>query len=204
MVDATDEAQVDGWLENVMKKAEGLDIVFNAIGPRPGAAGYATPATQLPLDMFFLPLTLIVGSQFLTARAAARRMAAQRRGAIVTLTATLSGGFVPFMAGITAACGAVEAMTRSLAAELGPAGIRVNCVRAGGMPETRTIQETLALMARTRGTAPGEPGARTMSTVMGRPVHLDDTAATVAWLASDAANGVAGQVVNVCAGALVS
>jgi len=43
-----------------------------------------------------------------------------------------------------------------------------------------------------------------MSTVLGRPVRLDETAAAVAWLASNAASGVAGQVVNVCAGALVS
>lgn len=34
-----------------------------------------------------------------------------------------------------AACGAVEALSRTLATEFGPAGIRVNCVRAGGMLE---------------------------------------------------------------------
>jgi NAD(P)-dependent dehydrogenase (short-subunit alcohol dehydrogenase family) len=64
--------------------------------------------------------------------------------------------------------------------------------------------ETLALMARARGTTPGEAGARTTSTVLGPPVRLDEAAAAVAWLASDAASGVAGQVVYVCAGALVS
>jgi 3-oxoacyl-[acyl-carrier protein] reductase len=200
VVDATDETQVEGWLDNLAKQADGLDIVFNAIGPRAAAAGNATPSTRLPVDTFLLPLTLIVGSQFLTARVAARRMAAQGRGAIVTLSASLSGGFMPFMAGITAACGAMEAMTRSLAAEFG----RLNCVCAGGMPETRTIGETLELMARARGTTLGEAGSRTMSTVLGRPVRLDEAAAAVAWLASDAASGVAGQVVNVCAGALVS
>src|SRR5262245_31865112 len=131
VVDATEETQVEGWLNDVAKQSDSLDIVFNAIGPRPSAAGYATPSVHLPLDTFLLPLRLIVGSQFLTARVAARRMAAQGRGAIVILSASLSGGFVPFMAGITAACGALEAMTRSLAAEFGPAGVRVNCVRSG-------------------------------------------------------------------------
>jgi len=191
VVDATDETQVEGWFDHLAKQADGLDIVFNAVGPRAAAAGYATPSTRLPVDTFLLPLMLIVGSQFLTARVAARRMAAQGRGAIVTLSASLSGGFVPFMAGITAAC--VEAMSRSLAAEFGPDGVRLNCVRAGGMPETRTIRETLALMARERGTTPGEADARTMSTVLGRPVRLDKAAAAVAWLASDAASGVAGR-----------
>src|SRR4029450_8693468 len=124
--------------------------LLTAIGPRAALAGYATPSTRLPVDTFLLPLTLIVGSQFLTARVAARRMAAQGRGPIVTLSASLSGGFVPFMAGITAACGAVEAMTRSLAAEFGPDGVRLDCVRAGGMPETRTIRQALSLMALAR------------------------------------------------------
>jgi 3-oxoacyl-[acyl-carrier protein] reductase len=129
VVDATDETQVEGWLDDLAKQADGLDIVFNAIGLRAAAVGYATPSTRLPVDTFLLPLTLIVGSQFLTARVAARRMAVQGRGAIVTLFASLSGG-------------AVEAMTRSLAAEFGPDGVRLNCVRAGGMPEARTIRES--------------------------------------------------------------
>src|SRR5262249_18092962 len=81
VVDPTDEAQVEGWLHAVTKQADGLEIVFNAIGPRPSAAGYATPSVHLPLDTFLLPLTLIVGSQFLTARAAARRLAPHRAGA---------------------------------------------------------------------------------------------------------------------------
>src|SRR5262249_57295849 len=115
---------VEGWLHAVTKQADGLEIVFNAIGPRPSAAGYATPSVHLPLDTFLLPLTLIVGSQYLTARAAARRMATQGRGAIVTLSASLSGAFVPFMAGITPACGAVGAVNRSLAGRLVPGRVR--------------------------------------------------------------------------------
>jgi enoyl-[acyl-carrier-protein] reductase (NADH) len=40
--------------------------------------------------------------------------------------------------------------------------------------------------------------------VLRRPLRVEETAATVAWVASDLASGVAGQVVNVCAGAIVS
>ena len=40
--------------------------------------------------------------------------------------------------------------------------------------------------------------------VLRRPLRVDETATTVAWVASDFASGVAGQVVNVCAGAIVS
>ncbi len=108
-----------------------------------------------------------------------------------------------FMAGITAACGATEAMTRSLAAELGPYGVRVNCVRAGGMPFTRTIRETVAAIARTTGVAANDPGS-SPANALNRPLTVDETAAMVAFVASDLASGVTGQVLNVCAGSVVS
>ncbi len=204
VVDGTDEAAVTAWTDDVAVKAGGLDIVFNAVGPRAAVAGYALPSLSLTLDQFSLPLGLIVRSQFLTARAAARHMLPRGRGSIVFLSASLTGHFIPFMAGITAACGAVEALSRTLAAEFGPAGVRVNCVRAGGMTETRTIVETSARMTATVGAHVGGGGRSVESPVMGRPVRVEETARAVAWLASDDASGIAGQVVNVCAGAIVS
>jgi 3-oxoacyl-[acyl-carrier protein] reductase len=204
LVDATDERQVTSYIEQVHGQCEGIDIVFNAIGPRVADALYATSAVELPLDKFMLPLRTIVASQFLTARSAARFMTAQRRGAIVLLSASLSGQFVPFMSGITAACGAIEGLTHTLAAEFGPGGVRVNCVRAGGMPETRTILETTAAMAKTLGSSVEDASRPTVGNVLGRPLRVEETAAAVAYLASDDASGIAGQVVNVCAGAIAA
>lgn len=202
-VDATDEGQVSAYFDEMSERGQTPDIVFNAIGPRAAEADYARPAATLSREKFLLPMETIVWSQFLTARtAAAHLMAQQRPGAIVTLSASLSGQFVPFMSGITAACGAVEALTRTLAAEYGHAGIRVNCVRAGGMPDTRTIRETTAQMSATMGVA-AEPGDPTGGNALGRPVRVEETARMVALVASDHASGVAGQVVNVCGGALV-
>jgi len=121
----------------------------------------------------------------------------------VLLSASLSGKMVPYMAGITAACGAIDALTRSLAAEWGPAGVRVNCVRAGGMPETRTIQETFAQMARTSGATQADVARSTVANALQRSVTVAETAEAVAFLASERARGMSGQVVNVCAGAMV-
>lgn len=204
VVDGTDEGAVTSWVDEVATRTGGIDVVFNAVGPRAAVAGYAQPAPELSLDQFSLPLRLIVISQFLSARAAARHMLPRGRGSIVFLSASLTGHFIPFMAGITAACGAVEALSRTLAAEFGPAGVRVNCVRAGGMTETRTIVETSARMAAAMGATADSAGRSGESTVLNRAVGIEETARAVAWLASDDASGIAGQVVNVCAGAIVS
>jgi 3-oxoacyl-[acyl-carrier protein] reductase len=105
------------------------------------------------------------------------------------LTAGLSAMAAPYVAGLSAACAAVEGMTRSLAGELGASGIRVNCVRASAMAETRTIRETSTRLA-----ALGAP-PRIPARPLGRPLTVAETAATAAYLASDRASGMTGQVV---------
>jgi 3-oxoacyl-[acyl-carrier protein] reductase len=203
VVDATDPDAVRTYVDDVATTAGRIDFVFNGIGLRCAEAGYATPSTSLDPAMFRRTLDVICGSTFLTAREAARHMTRRGSGVVVTLSASLSGLFVPHMAGITAACGAVEALTRTLAAEYGPHGVRVNCVRAAGMPETRTIQETGAQMVATLRLDPAAAPPGLTGNALGRPVTLADTAATACYLASDAASGITGQVVNVCAGQLV-
>lgn len=198
VVDATDEKAVTDYVARVAEAAGHLDVVFNGIGGRPSDLGYPENSTTTPLDHFMTPLHRIVGSTFLTARTVAPYMVKQRSGAIVILSATLSGMTAPNMAGISAACGAVEALTRSLAGEFGPSGIRVNCVRGSGMPETRTIQETVAGQIELTGMPP-----KMELPPLGRPITVSETAKTAAFLASDLASGMTGQVVTVCAGSFV-
>lgn len=202
VVDATDAAAIDEHLARVARDAGGIDITFDAIGPRAADVGYGLRCVDLTGEDFLRTIALIAGSQFLVARSVARHMSARRSGAIITLSASLSGQFVPFMAGITAACSAVEGMTRSLAAELGPHGVRVNCLRAGGLPETRTIQETLAAISRTTG-APLDD-ARGSTNLRRRALTVQEIAAMVSFVGSDLASGVTGQILNVCGGTVVS
>lgn len=201
VVDATDEGAVERHLARVVSERGRLDVVFDAIGPRPDALGYGQPITRLSTDAFLRTFALVCGSQLLVARAAARHMVTARTGCIVTLSASLAAQCVPYMAGISAAYGAVEALTRSLAAELGPYGVRVNAVRAGGMPGTRTLRETFAALARTTG-APAEPPPP--QNPLRRAVVPEDVAHVVAMLASDDAGAMTGQVVDVSAGAVVA
>ncbi len=155
-VDATDLAEIDAYLDRVVATTGSIDVVFNGIGGRPVDLGYPALSTEQSLDDFMVPVRLIVGSQFLTARSAGRHMAQAGYGSIVMLAAGLGAIGRPHVAGISAACAAVEGMTRSLSAEFGSRGIRVNCVRASAMPETRTIRETGAALV-SLGAAPRIP-----------------------------------------------
>jgi 3-oxoacyl-[acyl-carrier protein] reductase len=199
VLDATDPDAVDAYVARVAERAGRIDAAFNAIGGRPDELGYPRRSPEVPFDEFMEPLRRILGSTFLTARAVGARMVQQSGGgAIVTLSATLTGMTAPHMASITATCGAIEALTRSLAGEFGPAGVRVNCVRGSAMPETRTIRETFAGQAALAGGPP-----MMALPPLGRPITVKETAATAAFLASPSASGMTGQVVTVCAGAFV-
>src|SRR6185436_16766746 len=107
VVDATDDAAVSAWVDGIARERGRVDVVFNAIGLRCAEGGYALPSPTLSYAQFLLPLQVITGSHFLTARAAARHMIRQRAGAIVTLSASLTRLYVPCMAGITAAHAAI-------------------------------------------------------------------------------------------------
>lgn len=195
-IDACDETAVETYV--AAKAAEvGIDVVFNPIGPRAGDAGYGTPSPVLSYPHWRMAIDTIAGSQFMTARASQKHM--RPGGSIVMLSSTLVSSMVPFMAGVTAACGAVEVMTQVLAAECGQSGVRVNCVRPTAMDETRTIKETNAAMRKALGIpadAPPVPSQR----ALGRAITTQDTAGAVAFLASDMAGGVSGQVLQVCGG----
>src|SRR5262245_60710292 len=92
-VDAQDEPAVGAYLDRVANEAGRIDILLNVIGPQPQEYGNATSTLELPLEQFLLPLTNLVSSQFITARAAARHMVEQRSGVILFVTATLSRGY---------------------------------------------------------------------------------------------------------------
>lgn len=196
VVDATSEDEVAAYVGRVGDGAGGIDVVFNGIGGRPANLKYPAATATLSLEDFMVPQEKILASTFVTSKVAGAAMAAQGSGSIVNLSASLSGVPIPFMVALSATCGAIEALTRSLAAELSPGGVRVNCVRGDAMPETSTIQETMAGTARVLGVdvadAPPPPG-----TPLGRPISVAETAATAAFLASDLSSGTTAQVVDV-------
>jgi NAD(P)-dependent dehydrogenase (short-subunit alcohol dehydrogenase family) len=187
-VDAMKEAQIEAYFQQIVAENGKIDIVFNGIGVRPSESDYGTFTTQLPFAQFMKPIETHVGSQFLTSRIGAKyMMQTQSQGTILTLTASLSRLKLPFMAGVTAACTAIEGLTRVMASEFGQAGIKVICINPTSLSETRTIKETSAANAKSMQ-MPVEAFNAMLAQqyLLKKSPTLKDVGETAAFLASDA------------------
>ena len=102
---------------------------------------------DLPVEEFIVPLATMVRSRFITARAAARRMIKQHFGVIIFVTGSPARPHVPGATAIGAAFAAMENLTGNLAFEVSPLGVRVVCVRTVASVDSRSIQETMELVA---------------------------------------------------------
>jgi 3-oxoacyl-[acyl-carrier protein] reductase len=198
-VDALDEDAVTSYLDTVAATGR-IDIMFNAMGPQAVEYRNATSTLDLPVEAFMLPMTTILRSQFITARAAARHFSKAGSGVIVFLTATPSQGLAN-TAAIGAAYGALESLTRSLAVDLGPLGVRVVCVRSMLMAETRVGQQTIEMAA----AASGLPKRKMAEIITSRPLlrrspTLAETAKLVSFVASQEASTLTGAIINSSSG----
>ena len=200
-VDALDAEAVDEHLDTVVERAGGVDISFNAIGP--GPTSDRTPLTELSADDFARPVAFYTNSNFITATASARRMNGRGSGVVLTLTAVPGRLPARLIGGAAAAWGGVEAFSRSLALEVGPAGIRVVCLRAHAIPETPLIEENFATAASAAGvTAAQFQAILEEGTLLKRLPTLAEVADTAAFLASDRAGAMTATVANLSAGSI--
>ncbi|MGW3291651.1 SDR family NAD(P)-dependent oxidoreductase [Streptomyces sp. NPDC001002] len=193
VVDALDEAAVEAHAESVGD----IDISFNLVsrGDVQGA-----PLTDLAVDDFLRPVLNGVRANFITARAAGRRMAERGSGVILTLNSASAHGS-PMMGGTGPADAAIDTLVRNLAVELGPRGVRAVGLWAAGVPETFTVEKLAAVNpaideAAVAGIVQGLAGMR----MTRRNPTLAEVVATAVFLASDRAAGITGTFVNVTGG----
>jgi NAD(P)-dependent dehydrogenase (short-subunit alcohol dehydrogenase family) len=201
-VDALDEEAVGKHLQFVIDKAGRIDISFNAVGI-PDTKIVGVPLVELHIEQFSLPITAYTTSYFLTARLAARHMIPNRSGVILRVTALHSRTGIPLVGGYGPAQAAMEALTRSLSAELAPQGIRVVGLRPQGMPETRTIRNAFEPRAKATGLTWGQFQEFLASkTHPRRLMTLEEMANVAVFMASDKASGMTGTTVNLTMGSL--
>lgn len=133
VVDALDEQAVDDHLRDVASEAGSVDVSFNLIS-RGDMQG--TPLVEMKADDLLRAVVNGLRSNFLTARAAGRRMIEQGSGVILHLNSASGAAAMPGMGSTGPADAATEAFMRYLAAELGPHGIRVCGIWTAGVAET--------------------------------------------------------------------
>lgn len=202
-VDVLDPMQVDAAFATVQQHLGSVDAVFNGVGPRAADAGYGTTLADLSLDSFTDLHRLVVGGQFVTARAAARHWTSVgQAGTVLTLSSSLSRLKMSGMAGLASASAAIEGLTRAIAAELAPLGGRAICINATAMPETRTINETNALQAKRLGILPAALMAgMQQGYLLGRGPSLEELGDLIAFAASPAGAILNGHVIDADRGA---
>jgi 3-oxoacyl-[acyl-carrier protein] reductase len=204
VVDAMEQDAVDRHADEVAATAGRIDVALNAVG-FDHVQGLAIADTSLA--DYLHPVTGYLQTNFVTAKAAARHMIAQESGVILTIStpgARLSGrGLI----GNAAQSAGLEGFSRALAGELGPAGVRVVCVRPHAMADAYDISYTGTMFGRiaaTSGTSRDEwLAALASSTLLGRLPTLDELAEYFAFAASDRARSMTGSIANLTSGALV-
>jgi NAD(P)-dependent dehydrogenase (short-subunit alcohol dehydrogenase family) len=201
-VDALDEEAVEEHLSEVIRKGGNIDVLFNAIGMQDVQG---KPLHEMPLEDFTRPITVATRTQFLTARAVARRMIGQGSGVIMTITGGPARRAVPNVGGFDTACAAIEGMWRTFAAELGPYGVRPVVVGSAGSPDTRDHREMLEIHARKAGRSPEEVLDEFGSgTLLGRLPEVAEVADVATLMASGRAGAMTGVIANVTCGYVVN
>lgn len=188
--DVGDEDQIREVFETVRKRWGTLDVVVHSIAyaSREDMAGRFVETSRAG---FLQALEISAYSLIALAREAASLLGGSK-GSLLTLTYYGSEKVIPNYNVMGVAKAALEASVRYLAADLGPAGVRVNAISAGPI-------KTLAA-------AGGVKGFRSIMTTMDeraplrRNVTQGDVGNAALFLCSDLSAGVTGEVVHVDAG----
>jgi NAD(P)-dependent dehydrogenase (short-subunit alcohol dehydrogenase family) len=185
--DVGDKAQVDAVVASTMKAHGRIDVLVNNAGIFKAAE--FLDVTEADYDAV---LRVNLKGSFLMGQAVAREMAKAGKGAIVNMSSVNAVLTIPTISTYNLSKGGINQLTRVMALSLADKGIRVNAVAPG------TIATELAAKAVLTSE---ESRRRVMSrTPMQRLGEPSEVADVVAWLASDAASYVTGEIVVVDGG----
>jgi len=185
--DVSRKADVDAALAATLDTFGRVDLLVNNAGIFKAAE--FLDVTEADWDAV---IAVNLKGSFLVGQAVARRMVAQGGGAIVNMSSVNGVLAIPTIASYNASKGGINQLTRVMALALADRGVRVNAVAPG------TIATELARQAvLTSDDARQRILSRTPMKRLGEPAEIADV---VAWLLSDAASYVTGEIVTVDGG----
>ena len=195
--DVSIRAQVEALADRARAIAP-IEVWVNAAGV------VATPTMIVDVDEATLDRLIAINLKgvYFGSAAAARRMVAQGRGSIINISSQGAEIPAPGLSVYTLTKAGVNALTRTLAAEVGPAGVRVNAV-APGFIDTPMVSYRFTREDGTQDEATKQEiyAARAANAPLGRIGEPLDIARVILFLASDAASFVTGETLRANGGA---
>lgn len=193
VANVADDAQVRDVVKDVLDRYGRLDVLIN----NAGISGMTAPIEEFDTDDWRWTMDVNVSGSFYFVREVVPAMKRAGRGSIINIASTAALFGYPQRAAYSAAKWAVIGLTKTLAMELGPHGIRVNAVCPGSVEGPR-IDGVIARDAAHRGMDPARVRQIYESQVsLRRFVKPDDVANMCVFLASEAASMISGQVIAV-------
>lgn len=182
VVDIRDVPALQTGIAEAMKQVGTVDVLIN----NAGISGRGLKIEDIDLDTFNDMFSVHVRGSLFATQAVVGAMKAKRYGRIINISSTFSMGGYHSMSHYAAAKSALLGFTKSWARELAEFGIAVNAVAPG------TVETGMTLASL------GVEGIRKMAqeVPMRRIANLSDISYAVAWLASDEASLVTGQVIS--------
>ena len=192
--DISDAAQVAALFDTIEREAGRLDILVNNAANQ--GLGHGGPLEMKP-EMFYDVFKTNVFGGFQVTQAACNRFFMKKnyevggpyRGTVVFLSSNTARRAIRNRTAYCAAKGAINSLVRSLALDLSPLGIRVNCCAPGYIYTERW--ETLS---------PEKAARRRLNCPLRMEAKGSDIANVVAFLASDESGNIAGEIVTCDAG----
>ena len=188
--DVAHDSEIERMFETLRAHWDTLDIVVHAIAFAPREALHGDYLESLTRDAHSIAHDVSAYS-FAALAKAARPMMQGRSGALLTLTYLGANRVIANYNVMGAAKASLEANVRYVAAALGPEGTRANAISAGPIKTLAAagISDFREILAQVETRAP-----------LRRNVTIDDVGNAAAFLCSDLAAGITGEVVHVDAG----
>ncbi len=188
-VDVTSLDSVEAAIAEVIDRLGSIDIFVNSAG-----ISHNDAATEIPLETWQRVLGVNLTGTMITCQVVGRHMVKQGRGSIINLASIMSFVTVPMKVAYNASKGGVAQLTKTLAVEWAPAGVRVNALAPSPFESPMFDYASAAnpeLLNWMRGRS-----------AMGRPGRPEEIVGPAIFLASDASSMVTGHILPVDGGYL--
>lgn len=191
--DAGDEASVRNLLASVLDRFGRVDFVVNNAGAARGPD--RVPVVDMPVDAWDTVLRVNLRGAFLMSKVFGGRLVEQGEGGVIVNISSIAGKLLPpNTAAYAASKAGLQALTASMAQEVGAHGVRVNAI-CPGLVDTSRMADVF-----------GDPdfAARAARIPIGRAGLGEDIGWAAVYLCSDQGSWITGQSINVCGGNAVA